>query len=258
MAIYVTGDIHGNPSRLNTASFPEQRTMTKEDVVIILGDFGIVWESQESKQEKYWLDWLESKNFTTVFVSGNHENYTALNNNYPVKGWNGGLVHEIRPSVLHLITGEVFNIQDCKIFAFGGASSHDIRDGILDPDNFVDKEDFRDEYRKWINDNKLFRVKGISWWPEEIPSLTEQETGLSNLAKYNFEVDYIVTHSPNNLELSIMDGGAGLYKPDQLTNYLSDVCAKTQFKKHFFGHMHDDRQVTHNGICLYWQITRIW
>lgn len=49
------------------------QTMTKQDYVIICGDFGGVWDG--SKREKYWLDWLEDKPFTTLFVSGNHENY---------------------------------------------------------------------------------------------------------------------------------------------------------------------------------------
>lgn len=76
MAVYVTGDTHGDwMSRLKTSSFPEQKEMTKDDYVIILGDFGL-WDN--SKREKYNLDWLEDKPFTTLFVSGNHENYDIL------------------------------------------------------------------------------------------------------------------------------------------------------------------------------------
>ena len=60
MAVWITGDIHGNPQRFSTDIFPEQKEMTKDDVVIILGDFGLVWDySGENKTEKYWLDWLE-------------------------------------------------------------------------------------------------------------------------------------------------------------------------------------------------------
>lgn len=80
---------------------------------------------------------MEDKSFTTVFVDGNHENFDRLYS-YPVKEWNGGKVHEIRPSVLHLMRGEVFTIEDKKFFAFGGASSHDIKDGILDPNTEAD------------------------------------------------------------------------------------------------------------------------
>ena len=67
MGIYVTGDIHGKPIRLNTESFYEQKEFSgnKEDnYVIILGDFGLIWNRDtESKEEKWWLDWLQEKPF---------------------------------------------------------------------------------------------------------------------------------------------------------------------------------------------------
>ena len=134
MAVYVTGDLHGDPTRLSKDNFYEQKDFSgnkDENIVIILGDFGLVWQREETKNEKYWLDWLNRKPFTTVFVDGNHENHKRLAT-YPIKQWHGGKVHEIRPNVLHLMRGELFTIEDKKFFAFGGASSHDIQDGILD------------------------------------------------------------------------------------------------------------------------------
>ena len=84
---------------------------------------------------RFWwsLDWLNEKNSTTLFVDGNHENFTRLYN-YPVEEWHGGKVHKIRDSVLHLMRGEIFEINDKKIFTFGGAKSHDIQEGILNLD----------------------------------------------------------------------------------------------------------------------------
>lgn len=39
--IWITGDTHGDwIHRLNMDSFPEQREMTKDDYVIVLGDLG--------------------------------------------------------------------------------------------------------------------------------------------------------------------------------------------------------------------------
>ena len=40
MAIFITGDTHGDFSRLLPAAFHEQRDLTKEDYLIICGDFG--------------------------------------------------------------------------------------------------------------------------------------------------------------------------------------------------------------------------
>lgn len=71
--IFITGDCHRDFRRFNTTNFPEQKEMTKEDCVIICGDFGSVWNKEkESKEEKHLLDWLESKSFTTLFIDGNH------------------------------------------------------------------------------------------------------------------------------------------------------------------------------------------
>ena len=73
--IYITGDTHSDFTRFSTDKFPKQKEMTKNDYVIICGDFGGVWNYQEeSTFEKHWLDWLNEKNFTTLFVDGNHEN----------------------------------------------------------------------------------------------------------------------------------------------------------------------------------------
>lgn len=39
MAIFITGDTHGDFSRLLPATFHEQRDLTKEDYLIICGDY---------------------------------------------------------------------------------------------------------------------------------------------------------------------------------------------------------------------------
>lgn len=71
--IYVTGDTHSDFRRFSTNIFPEQRDMTKDDCVIICGDFGGIWDKGgESKEEVYWLKWLEEKPFTLLFVDGNY------------------------------------------------------------------------------------------------------------------------------------------------------------------------------------------
>lgn len=41
MAIFITGDTHGDFSRLHPAAFPEQSNLTKEDYIIICGDYTV-------------------------------------------------------------------------------------------------------------------------------------------------------------------------------------------------------------------------
>ena len=99
---------------------------------------------------------------------------------YPVKEWHGGMVHEIRPHVLHMMRGEVFNIQNKKFFAFGGASSHDISDGILD----YNDEDWREKAKELEASGKwMYRVKDLTWWEEELPTGQEMQYGLDKLKR---------------------------------------------------------------------------
>lgn len=248
--IYITGDCHSDFTRFTKKKFKNQEKMSKEDFIIICGDFGGVWDFKgEDKSEYYYLDWLNEKPWTTLFVDGNHENFERLYA-YPMKEWNGGLVHEIRPSVLHLMRGQVFNLQDLKFFTFGGARSHDIRDGILDFEK--DKE----KIKKWYADyTKLFRINKISWWKEEMPSEEEMEEGIKNLEKHNWNVDFIITHDCSSSTKSLLS--KGFYEFDELNNYFEKLRYKCEFKKWFFGHYHEDRAINEKEILTYEQIIRI-
>ena len=134
--LFITGDTHSDfRRRFNTTNFPEQKNMCKDDFVLICGDFGGIWNYEcESKEEKHWLDWFEERSYTLLFIDGNHENFDRLYN-YPEKEWHGGKVHVIRPHVLHLMRGQIFEIDGKTIFTFGGAKSHDTQGGILEQDD---------------------------------------------------------------------------------------------------------------------------
>jgi hypothetical protein len=249
--IWITGDIHGDPQkRLSLRCFPEGKTLTKNDYVIIAGDFGCIWDYRgESKQEKYNLDWLENLPFSVLFVDGNHENFSRLNE-YPVKSWKGGRVHVIRPHVLHLMRGYVFNIEGKRFFTFGGAASHDIQDGVLDP--VKDKK----LIKEWQNDyTKMFRVLNVSWWAEEMPNHKEMERGLKNLEKAGNKVDFIVTHSPSTSNLMVL--GRGMFKADVLSDYLEQIKQKAKYTRWISGHMHVNAQIFAEDIIIYEQIIRL-
>ena len=251
--IYLTGDTHGEfKYRFTTEAFPEQRDMTKEDVVIICGDFGGIWEAEgESRQEKYWLDWFEDRSFSLVFIDGNHENFERIYS-YPEKEGNGGRVHEIRPHVLHLCRGQVFEIDSKTIFTFGGAASHDIAGGILEPDD----PDFQNK-KKLLNEGILpYRINHISWWEQEMANVEEMEEGLANLARYDNKVDYIVTHCCSSSTQDSI-GGKGLYAPDRMTDYFEKIKNAVTYKKWFFGHYHMNMNVNDKEILIYEQLIRI-
>jgi len=246
--IFISGDCHGEYSRFKTRSFKDQETMTKSDYVIITGDFGY-WA--DTPDQNWWFDWLESKSFTTLWVCGNHENYDMLNK-IPVEGWNGGKIHRIRPSIIHLMRGQVFDIDDCKIFTFGGARSHDIDGGILDRKD----KNFKAKRKKLDAERACYRVNHISWWKEEAPSLEEMNEGLENLAKHDFKIDYIITHECSTYTKILLS--KGFYKADELSDYLQKIKDQTQFTKWYFGHYHEDLAINNKEILYYEKINRIW
>ena len=249
--IYITGDCHGNFERFNVSVFPEQNDMTKEDYVIICGDFGGVWnKDEESKMETMVLDWLDCKSFTTLFVDGNHENFDRLYE-YPVEEWNGGKIHRIRPSVIHLMRGQVYELEGKKNFTFGGASSHDIDGGILE----LDAPDYRKKKKELDKGWKPYRINHLSWWKEELPSEKEMDEGRKNLQRYDNKVDFIITHCASSSTTALISHG--IYKSDLLTSYLEEIRRSVKFKKWFFGHYHDNRNVNTEEILLWEQIIRI-
>lgn len=253
--IYITGDTHSDFRRFSRRIFSEQDEMTKEDYVMIAGDFGGVWHSLDNtmyqKAERHNLDELDQRSFTTLFIPGNHENYDRLmSDEFPEYDWHGGRVKQIRPSVLMLMRGEMYEIDGMKIFAFGGARSHDISDGILDGNDPDWKKKAKDLERRA---KYYYRVKGISWWPEELPTEEEMQHGLETLDRNGWKTDFVLTHCAPSSTQALL----GFHENDCLTRYLEEIRVKLDYKKWFFGHYHNNVNVNTKDILLYEQIIRI-
>lgn len=250
--IYITGDCHADFRRFEKRRFPEQDEMTRDDHVIICGDFGGVWYGDDGEKKR--LEELSSRSFTTLFVDGNHENFDLLAR-YPVVEYRGGLAHQVMPNIYHLMRGEIFELEGLSFFAFGGASSHDVQDGILDRSTFVSDEAFRKVCRAMRRSGRLFRVLGESWWPEELPSAAEMENGVQNLEKHGGKVDYIITHClPGSIQAGF---GAGLYTPDKLTDYLDLIESSVEYRRWYCGHYHLNERILNEVEILYEDIVRI-
>ena len=258
-SIIITGDVHGEITRFNEDVFEREyylrlkESKKEENFMIVCGDFGFVWVREPDKTEKYYFDILKNKPFTILFVDGNHENHFRLNNDFPVVDFYGGKVHKLEENIYHLMRGEVYEIFGKKFFTFGGAGSHDIIDGILD----VDDPSWKDKSKAMMKAGKyLFRVKGLSWWPEEMPTEAEMEYGLSNLKKHNNTVDYIITHQPcknimTRLSLSSLDF-------NDFTDYLQKIDDTVDFEKWYAGHMHTDQLIDINHRQIYYDIECVY
>lgn len=242
--VFVTGDTHGDFSRFATDRFPEQKDLTKDDLVIICGDFGI-WS--DTKEQRFRLKWLDEKPFTTLFVSGNHENYDLLAS-YPVSEWNGGKVQFIKPSVIHLMRGQVFTIDGRKFFSMGGASSHDIGGGILEPDD----PNLKGKCEMLRMSGSSYRVNHVSWWKEELPNAEEYAEANRNLACNDWKVDFVISHCAPTSVSSFISGGT--YRPDALTDYLEQLKSRLNFRRWYFGHYHTNLNIGTQFVLLYEKI----
>lgn len=249
--IFVTGDCHKKFNKFNAKGLLSKKELDKNDYVIICGDFGGIWDKEESKDEEWWLEWLNNLSFTVLFVDGNHENFDRLNA-YPVEEWHCGKVHKIRSSVIHLMRGQVYELFGKKIFTMGGAKSHDISGGILDMEDplyIVKKKELDRGYEP-------YRINHISWWEEEIPKQSEMKEALDNLQKHNNEVDYIITHCCSSSTQDVLSA-KGLFKKDVLTDFLDDIKGKCTYKRWYFGHYHDNINVNEKEILLYDKIIEL-
>lgn len=209
--ILITGDTHGQIDirKLDNAMNPVFKEMTKEDYVIICGDFGLVWDN--GGEDIWWRKWLEQKTFTTLFVDGNHENFDLLYE-FPEEKWHGGRVHRISDSILHLMRGQVFEIQGKTFFTMGGAESHD----------------------------KEYRTVGRSLWLQELPSDEEYAEALANLEKCGYKVDYVITHcAPTDIQNRIAKIKRDhTYTENRLTEFFGEIRHKLDYKRWFCGHYH--------------------
>ena len=98
--------------------------MTKNDYVIICGDFGGVWDG--SNEEKYWIKWLKSKNFTTLFVDGEYMKILTMLYSLPTVEFLAGAAHKIDEWNLPFdARRESMRLTEKRFFVFGGADSHD-------------------------------------------------------------------------------------------------------------------------------------
>lgn len=212
--LYVTGDLHQSIDicKLAVRRFPIQKELDKSDIMIVCGDAGLVWDG--SKEDKYWQEWLDERNFTTFCCLGNHENYNLIND-YPIVEIFGGKAREIQPSVFYAISGEIYTINGKKMLFINGADSHD----------------------------KEWRTEGKSWWPQEQIIEEKIDNALENLSGHNFQVDYIISHTGGS-EVCRQLG----FAPTVSDKMLDKVLETTQYGEHYCGHYHVDKWVGDSRI----------
>ena len=165
--------------------------------------------------------------YTICFCDGNHENFPAIYS-YPTEIWNGGRVHRIRKNIIHLMRGQVFDIEGKKFFTMGGAYSID----------------------------KYMRLENVSWWKEELPTNSEYREATSSLKECENHVDYIITHTAPTEIIRRMG-----YSPDahdaELCGFLEWVMHEVKFEKWFFGHWHIDNAIYDKFRAIHFDVEKV-
>jgi hypothetical protein len=222
--IFVCGDTHGIIDNEKLNNWEKGKFLTKDDYVIILGDSGLIWQKNIKEQEI--IDIYDNYPWTTLFIDGNHCNFDRLFAPYdkwmefPDVQYFNSTVKRISDHIFYLKRGHIYNINNCILFTFGGASSVD----------------------------RIHRINYVSWWKQEIPSKAECDYGLKFLELYNYKVDFILTHTCPELIYEkirkfLLNINNDADEERNFKKYLNIINNKTIFKEWHFGHFHKDLNI---------------
>ena len=243
--LYFFGDTHGTLEIQKV--FNVAFDFKAEDYVIVCGDFGVLWDYKAQgqyldKKEKRIYKQIEKLPCTLLFVDGNHENFDRLNTLPVVQKFGAEVGEYVKDKCYHLRRGEIYNIAGKNALVCGGALS-------------IDKE-----YRLF---NESYTRKR-SWWAGEDIKEWQIQKGCENIAKFNGNIDLVITHtcpqsffSPMrnfiDIEHKIHDENSA-----KLEKLLNALIEKKQSPQWFFGHWHADfdfefkrDESTIKAHCLY-------
>ena len=221
--IYVTGDLHGDFSRLQS---PKLKKLKKGDFLIVCGDFGFLWDG--SREEQQVLNKLGKLKYTILFVDGVHENFQLLDA-VEEQDWKGGRVGVVRPNVLHLHRGEFYELEGKTFFTLGGG------------------------------DELLLDVEAGEYNARSMPTMEQLRQAYHKLEERDFTMDYIITHDCSSkvkqfLDLNAQDGAVHL---NYLNSYFEALYERAKFRHWFFGAYHMDKRIPPRCSAVYREILPI-
>ena len=245
--VYVTGDTHGGSTMKNlTSKNWDTKGLTKDDFLIVLGDFGLPWECHVDhtvekvtshkdviicKEDLYHIKWFINKPYTLLALMGNHEGvysvWDKLEVRYfePING-NVKVLPTVHGEVFYLLRDVVYTINGKTFLVIGGALSID----------------------------KQWRAPDISWWEMELLSRKEEENILNILDKQR-QFDFVLTHTiPDWVIPYIMEDISYEKQNDPVSKFLTYVENIIEFDSWHFGHFHEDRELNIRGdkfLCHY-------
>lgn len=220
---FVRGDAHGYFEWIQ--DFCENNHTTRNDVLILLGDSGILYGEKEDAREHMLKQYLSTLPITILDIQGNHscppEDRAAegyLKTLMKLGDDMVGIAYQNfqYPNIYHAVNGNTYYIADHPCLVVGGAAS-------------IDKE-----YRQMM---------GWYWTENEVISLQEMNNILHQIHTRHF--DFCFTHTiptpytPTDLFIKGVDES----KADRrMEDFLVRVKKEITYDKWYCGHWHANRK----------------
>lgn len=213
--VFFTGDIHASP--WNIIKFCKKHHLTREDIIIILGDVGANYYGDERDDHvKMELSHVKP---TILCIHGNHEQRPWNISGYETRQWNGGkvMIQPVYPNLLFALDGEIFTLNGIRYLVIGGAYSVD----------------------------KYYRLhRGVGWWADEQPS-----DEIKRYVEHQIEsqqIDVVLSHTcpykyePQEMFLPMLDQSTVDISTEM---WLDKIEESLLYKAWYCGHWHTDKRI---------------
>lgn len=220
--VWVCGDTHGNFDFLQ--EFCTESSTSKEEVLIVLGDAGILYYGNTNSREIFVKKQIEACPITLFCVRGNHESRPEGRDEIIIQHIDGIICGDVYvdpqyPHILYAMDGGEYTINGKSTLVVGGAYS-------------VDK--YYRQMRNWF------------WAPDEMLTQEEMNRILNQVHGKHF--DYVLTHTcPFDwmpIDLFIPGIKQSTVRQD-MEYFLNTLKEEIDFDRWYFGHYHNDR----HSVC---------
>lgn len=263
--IYVTGDLHGSISRMR--AYKEQ-ICGDGNVLVALGDWGIVFGDYQDDETVAALDELSSMNLTMVAILGNHDDYNWAENLPKVRKYNADMrkcvyAGKEYPNIFIVDEITVADIQGEHCLLIPHAESNDVAEDVsMSTGLTVIDLDVPEDIEKAKKSNRFYRVLGKSWWPQEKIDIEEASRYLEKENRMSAHYDLILSHDFPASFYNVYCSMRAMFRIEASEGefFLEGLRKTLDFDNWFFGHAHLDMAAVREDercVCLYRNIVRI-
>lgn len=234
--VFVIGDTHGDWNFLS--DWCEENHTTTQDILIDLGDSGILYGEKETFREQFLKKNLSMLPITILDLQGNHacppeDRPEYVKTLMSVDGDMVGMAYHNfdYPNIYHAINGNSYYIKDKVLLCVGGAAS-------------VDKE---------------VRLLTGNYWTEHEVIHPQMMNNIQHQI-HTRHFDFVLTHTCpfEDMPRDLFMAGIDQSKVDnRMEHFLSKLKKDMKYDMWLFDHFHDDRVISGKMKMVHKKITQI-